>query len=259
MDKNCCGGGEACGYVYCVGQDSCVRVRLSGPDRPMHAIDGAVGSPRAPVSLSVPIRALLRSRQSWEVDDFDSDCAPGAKRRQLQKTMPTHVTLSAAAGAGLSMPVQNLGTCCGSDPKVGVTPWVTAAKPHEGAATIGIDTAWDYHPPNQPNKSTMPQSTRARSRRPLAVSTPAAGALQPAASADATLHSPIKRLHAAQARAQLPSPQQRMSDDEKTELFTGLPLTTLMMKIGDGNLATPDLKLAHRLISQWRGQQLAAT
>ena len=43
------------------------------------------------------------------------------------------------------MPLQNLGTCCGSDPKVGVTPWLNAAKPIEGTATIGIDTAWDYH------------------------------------------------------------------------------------------------------------------
>ena len=27
MDKNCCGGGEACGFVYCLGQDQCTQVR----------------------------------------------------------------------------------------------------------------------------------------------------------------------------------------------------------------------------------------
>ena len=25
MDKNCCGGGEACGFVYCLGQDQCTQ------------------------------------------------------------------------------------------------------------------------------------------------------------------------------------------------------------------------------------------
>ena len=35
------------------------------------------------------------------------------------------------------MPSVNLGTCCGSDPKVGIRPWFAAGG-------TGIDTAWDY-------------------------------------------------------------------------------------------------------------------
>lgn len=46
---------------------------------------------------------------------------------------------------GTSMPSVNLGTCCGSDPKVGLKPWLTEAKPVMGSDPIGIDTAWDYH------------------------------------------------------------------------------------------------------------------
>ena len=36
------------------------------------------------------------------------------------------------------MPTINLGTCCGSDPKIGLTPWLATG-------ANGIDTAWDYH------------------------------------------------------------------------------------------------------------------
>jgi len=36
------------------------------------------------------------------------------------------------------MPTLNLGTCCGSEPKIGLDPWL-------GAGGNGIDTAWDYH------------------------------------------------------------------------------------------------------------------
>jgi len=39
---------------------------------------------------------------------------------------------------GVVMPTLNLGTCCGSDPAVGLTPWFQAGG-------RGIDTAWDYH------------------------------------------------------------------------------------------------------------------
>ena len=39
---------------------------------------------------------------------------------------------------GVSMPSINLGTCCGSEPKVGLDPWLSAGG-------TGIDTAWDYH------------------------------------------------------------------------------------------------------------------
>lgn len=38
----------------------------------------------------------------------------------------------------VSMPTINLGTCCGSDPKVGIPSWLAAGG-------VGIDTAWDYH------------------------------------------------------------------------------------------------------------------
>ena len=43
---------------------------------------------------------------------------------------------------GVHMPIVNLGTCCGSDPTVGVKPWIKACK---GSSTAcGIDTAWSY-------------------------------------------------------------------------------------------------------------------
>jgi len=38
---------------------------------------------------------------------------------------------------GVVMPTLNLGTCCGSDPSVGLAPWFQAGG-------RGIDTAWDY-------------------------------------------------------------------------------------------------------------------
>eukprot|EP01062_Namystynia_karyoxenos_P008748 TRINITY_DN1308_c0_g1_i1.p1 TRINITY_DN1308_c0_g1~~TRINITY_DN1308_c0_g1_i1.p1 ORF type:complete len:302 (+),score=132.54 TRINITY_DN1308_c0_g1_i1:89-907(+) len=38
---------------------------------------------------------------------------------------------------GVMMPVMNLGTCCGSQPSVGLGPWLDAGG-------HGIDTAWDY-------------------------------------------------------------------------------------------------------------------
>ena len=44
------------------------------------------------------------------------------------------------------MPKISLGTCCGSDPKVGLKPWLTAGAAIEGAATIGVDTAWCARP-----------------------------------------------------------------------------------------------------------------
>jgi 2,5-diketo-D-gluconate reductase A len=39
---------------------------------------------------------------------------------------------------GVVMPSINLGTCCGSEPSVGLPPWLAAGG-------IGIDTAYDYH------------------------------------------------------------------------------------------------------------------
>ena len=143
MDKNCCGGGEACGMTYCAGQDT---YENSTPAQlPPRSLPGrclAAAPPRSlRVALAADSRAWLRGPssgshrhfppplnpphpprcvQSWEVDDFDTECKPGAAkvqlRRQLQATMPTHVTLSAAAGGGVSMPMSNLGTCCGYGP-----------------------------------------------------------------------------------------------------------------------------------------------
>ena len=46
---------------------------------------------------------------------------------------------------GTSMPSVNLGTCCGSDPKVGLGPWLKEARPVMGSSPIGIDTAWNYY------------------------------------------------------------------------------------------------------------------
>jgi diketogulonate reductase-like aldo/keto reductase len=39
---------------------------------------------------------------------------------------------------GVDMPLLNLGTCCGSDPKAGLEPWLD-----QGG--VGIDTAFDYN------------------------------------------------------------------------------------------------------------------
>lgn len=49
---------------------------------------------------------------------------------------PTGKTVEIAPG--VVMPSINLGTCCGSEPKVGLTSWLKAGG-------SGIDTAWDYH------------------------------------------------------------------------------------------------------------------
>eukprot|EP01047_Picozoa_sp_COSAG01_P110083 COSAG01_NODE_38930_length_483_cov_1.346354_1_plen_114_part_01 len=46
---------------------------------------------------------------------------------------------------GTTMPAINLGTCCGSDPNIGLKAWLTEARPVMGDAPVGIDTAWDYH------------------------------------------------------------------------------------------------------------------
>jgi hypothetical protein len=39
-------------------------------------------------------------------------------------------------GGGVMMPRVNLGTCCGSDPKIGVPDWFTVGG-------VGVDSAWD--------------------------------------------------------------------------------------------------------------------
>lgn len=45
---------------------------------------------------------------------------------------------------GVDMPWVSLGTCCGSDPAVGVAPWLAASTGIFGQRVAGIDTAFDY-------------------------------------------------------------------------------------------------------------------
>ena len=52
---------------------------------------------------------------------------------QAQSLEPTAVEVA----PGVWMPKVNLGTCCGSQPKVGLAPWLAAGG-------RGIDTAYDY-------------------------------------------------------------------------------------------------------------------
>ena len=51
----------------------------------------------------------------------------------VHASQPTTVDIA----PGVHMPMVNLGTCCGSDPSVGVKPWLAAGG-------VGIDTAWSY-------------------------------------------------------------------------------------------------------------------
>ena len=45
----------------------------------------------------------------------------------------------------VEMPWVSLGTCCGSDPGVGVAPWLEASTLSFGQPVAGIDTAFDYN------------------------------------------------------------------------------------------------------------------
>lgn len=54
---------------------------------------------------------------------------------------------------GVEMPSMNLGTCCGSDPTLGVGPWLAAGG-------VGIDTAWDYN--DQPQIAAQLKATGAK-------------------------------------------------------------------------------------------------
>lgn len=46
---------------------------------------------------------------------------------------------------GVDMPWVSLGTCCGSDPAVGVVPWLAASTSSFKQPVAGIDTAYDYN------------------------------------------------------------------------------------------------------------------
>jgi len=64
----------------------------------------------------------------------------------LPATSAAPVSTMVKLNDGRRMPRLNLGTCCGSDPKIGLKPWLKDARPVMGAnSPIGIDTAWDYH------------------------------------------------------------------------------------------------------------------
>ena len=51
---------------------------------------------------------------------------------------------TATIAPGVDIPWVSLGTCCGSDPAVGVAPWLTASTSTFGQSVAGIDTAFDY-------------------------------------------------------------------------------------------------------------------
>lgn len=51
---------------------------------------------------------------------------------------PSGKTVALPNAPGVTMPSINLGTCCGSEPSVGLASWLAAGGK-------GIDTAWDYH------------------------------------------------------------------------------------------------------------------
>ena len=48
------------------------------------------------------------------------------------------VQLTKEIAPGVAMPTMSLGTCCGSDPSIGIRPWLAAGG-------VGIDTANDYN------------------------------------------------------------------------------------------------------------------
>ena len=52
---------------------------------------------------------------------------------------------TATIAPGVEMPWVSLGTCCGSDPNVGVSPWIAASSTLFGQPLTGIDTAFDYN------------------------------------------------------------------------------------------------------------------
>jgi len=62
-------------------------------------------------------------------------CMAAAFAAPAASVAPTGKTVEIAPG--VSMPAVSLGTCCGSDPKVGLAPWFAAGG-------TGIDTALDY-------------------------------------------------------------------------------------------------------------------
>ena len=58
-------------------------------------------------------------------------------------SLPSARAWTTTIAPGVEMPWVSLGTCCGSDPEVGVAPWLVAAT-SLGQPVAGIDTAFDY-------------------------------------------------------------------------------------------------------------------
>lgn len=78
----------------------------------------------------------------------------GSPQKSLGRTV--------ALNNGLVMPTINLGTCCGSEPKVGLSPWLAAGG-------VGIDTAYDYH--DQQDIASIIHSPSAPPRESLFITT----------------------------------------------------------------------------------------
>ena len=74
--------------------------------------------------------------------------AASAAMAQAPPTPKPYVELGSPL---IQMPAINLGTCCGSDPTVGLPVWLQMGG-------IGIDTAYDYH--DQDNISAVLQAAR---------------------------------------------------------------------------------------------------
>ena len=95
------------------------KQRLSEPF--LSALRRFVAGPDCPCGLCLPERLCCVCRAAAKADDGE---------------LPRTVRLA----SGANMPVVQLGTCCGSDPRVGLPPWVRQQK----GQLIGIDTAWAY-------------------------------------------------------------------------------------------------------------------
>ena len=56
-------------------------------------------------------------------------------------TSPHATTPTVEIAPGVMYPIVQLGTCCGSDPNVGLADWVNIQK---AGGLVAIDTAWGY-------------------------------------------------------------------------------------------------------------------
>lgn len=63
--------------------------------------------------------------------------AHGSMDATISRHHPAPVQRTVKIADKVYMPSVNLGTCCGSDPEVGLAPWLDAGG-------VGVDTAWSY-------------------------------------------------------------------------------------------------------------------